>query len=92
MDSLARVNRLLRSWKTGDRCIAVVDITYVGTTHPPKVSAQVWEGTIGTVESVDVEGCLLVRWDGFFDRDSHRHMQGRSMLTAPDCVDPWSEP
>lgn len=106
-DAAARSNRLLRRWSPGERCIAVEEIVYVRprgepvglrrelalgvTLEPPLLTALVTQGTCGTVNSVDRDGCLRVHWDRFVEMPAGRICvppADRLMLTLADGVDP----
>jgi hypothetical protein len=75
------IARLLRVWEPGDRCFAVMDITYASAPQAPTIK----EGHTGTVLKVLASRVVIVEWDGIEALDWNA-------WTSPDCIDPVLQP
>jgi hypothetical protein len=74
------IQRLLRDWKRGEKCIAVMDIFYEVYGDEVKVP----EGSIGYVQQITSSGELHIAWVGF----SYLATPEFRFETSPELVDP----
>ena len=76
LEARSRVERLLRVWRPGERCRAVLRIVYAFA------NVEIDEGETGRVESITPARVLKIVWDGRTD----------ALATSPDGVDPAEGP